>query len=203
MKQYFYIFIGLVLLVASCKKEPIPELVENNGSEGIYFKGKLQSEEINLSSSGNYYMYSGFHFDTIRQVYIFTGELKERYCTNCGTSIRLSITNAKRSPQGIANLNYDSIFNNPLINWGSVTTDELGLAEIELIKGNGHAPMSSMHVYQVPTNKLKINSFELYKENEQGQPTIKVSYEGKVTLATPGGNELFTFEGSFAFAIPQ
>lgn len=202
MKINFYTLILLVTIFASCKKETIPELIPTVGSDGIYINGMLGSEPINLNSKGNYYMYSSFSFDSIREVYIFTGELKERYCSDCGPGIKLKVTNYKKSPGGINNFDTDSIFNTNIINWGSVTTDELGLAELILEKNNGQLPMSSMNSYQSSNNNLKIIDLEIYKENELGQNTVKVKFEGQVMLSTPNGDELFVFDGSFAFAYP-
>ena len=202
MKNYYYIFLGFIILLSSCKKEEIPELNPTSGSHGIYINGMLGTEPINLNSSGNYYMYSNFIFDSIREVYIFTGELKERYCTDCGPSIKLNVTNYKKSPGGINNFDYDSIFNTSVINWGNVTTDELGLAELVIEKNNGSNPMSSMNTYQPTANSLKIKDFELYKVNELGQNTVKVKFEGQVTMLTPSGEKLFVFDGAFAFAFP-
>ena len=203
MKNYYYIFIGLILLLSGCKKESIPELAANEGSEGIFFSGMLGSESIELNSLGNYYMYSSYHFDTAREVYVFTGELKERYCTDCGTGIKLSVTNYKKSPGGILNFDYDSIFDARIIKWGSImTTDQIGLAEIVVNKNNGILPMSCYNSYQGPENKLEIKSFEIYQPNELSQKTVKITFEGLTTLSTSSGDKLFVFNGSFAFAFP-
>ena len=202
MKNYLYILIGLVLIIASCKKEAIPELSPTAGSDGIYFSGMLGTEPISLNSKGNYYMYSSFTFDSIQEVYVFTGELKERYCTDCGTGIKLKVTNYKKSPGGVINFDLDSILTISSINWESLSAVELGLAEIIIDKNDGNPVLSSRSCYQSASNKLLINSVEYYNKNELGQNTVKVQFEGEVYITNSTGDELFTFNGSFAFAYP-
>ena len=201
MKNYFYILIGLTMTIVGCKKELIPELISTAGSEGIYINGMLESEPINLNSSGNYYMYSNFSFDSVKEVYIFTGELKERYCADCGTGITLKVTNYIKSPGGVINFDFDSVFNTNCIYWNDYTVDELGLAEIIIVKDN-QPPLSSRSCFQPNTNRIEIKNVEYYKNNELGQKTVKITFEGKVLLSTPQGYKLFIFDGSFAFGYP-
>lgn len=200
MKKYYYIFLGLAITLASCKKEEIPELTPSITSEEIHINGMLGSESINLTSEGNYYMYTNFSFDSVTEIYVFEGELRERYCTDCGPGIKLKISNNKKYPGGIENFNLDSLFEMKSLLWKSVAAEEVGLAELIITKGT--ETYMSKNSFQPSSNRLTIKDVELYHTNELGQKTALISYEGDVFVSTPEGDKLFTFDGSFAFAYP-
>lgn len=202
MKKYYYIFVCFALVMTSCKKEEIPEMNPGPGSEGIFLNGMLGTEAINLNSSGNYYMHSSYTFDTAKSVYVFTGELKERNCTECGPGIKLMVRNYKQSPNGELNFDLDSLFKLKTVYWNDFLSspEKLGLAELVLSK-DGFL-MSSGAFVQPRSCNLEIKKVELYNQNELGQNTVKVTFEGKVYLNTSMGEKLFVFDGTFAFAYP-
>lgn len=209
MKILIYISI-IILAFISCKKESIPELVEKqkgieDTSAKFYIKGMLGTDSVNLESKGGYYMFSSHDFDSPNDVYIFSGELKQTNCSSCGIGIKIKLNNYVNSPNQILNFNTDTTFKTEVRNWNDplFTNDYLNKAEIIVNYNNGEPLRSSYSISQV-NKDFMITNLEYFNTNENGESTVKVSFQGSVLIPTSSpASKLFTFEGVYAFAFPE
>ena len=91
----YLIYILLVLVSFSCKKEKEPEVrVE---SPDFYLQGKINGETIRISAGDNgYYMNTSAAYDE-NQIAEYRGILKKENCSNCGPVIQFTMREREAS----------------------------------------------------------------------------------------------------------
>lgn len=209
MKKILYITLCLLVLL-SCEKEVIPELVDQQKNTStpestFYLKGLLGTDSVNIKSSQNYYMFSDFEFDVAKDLFVFTGELKETNCANCGIAIKIKLNNYIASPGEVVNFDLDTVFKLEDKSWNDPLFPSDFLNKVEMIVNyNNGEPLRSSYSISQSSNSFKVVSAEHYENNELGQSTVKVKFEGRVLIptSTPAA-KLFIFEGVYAFAHPN
>lgn len=210
MRRILQILLLLSLVFVSCKKEPIPELVdEQNGTEipspKFYLKGLLGTDSVNIESKGDYYMFSSYDFDITNNHFVFIGELKQTNCSTCGIGITIKINNYINSPGQVLNFNTDTTFKAGIKGWNDplFPSNYLDKAEIIVNYNNGEPLRSSYSISQINKN-INITSLEYFDANENGESTVRVGFNGTVLIPTSSpSSKLFTFEGVYAFAFPE
>jgi hypothetical protein len=208
--KYIYSVIVILIILVSCKKEPIPELVNEQNNVPIptgifYLKGLLGTDSVKIKSTDNYYMFSDYEYDTTKDLFVFTGELKETNCTSCGIAIQIKLHNYIASPSQAINFDVDTVFKSEVRNWYDPLSPSnfLNKAEIVVNYNNGEPLRSSYSISQVNKN-ISITDFTFFEDNELGKATVKVSFSGNVLIPTSTPtSKLFTFEGVYAFAYPE
>lgn len=210
MRRILHILLLLSLVFVSCKKEPIPELVdEQNGIETsspkFYLKGLLGTDSVNIESKGDYYMFSSYDFDVTNNHFVFIGELKQTNCTSCGIGVTIKLNNYIASQAQAINFDIDTVFKTGIKGWNDplFPSNYLDKAEIIVNYNNGEPLRSSYSISQV-NKSISITGFSFFEDNELGKATVKVSFTGSVLIPTSSpSSKLFTFEGVYAFAFPE
>lgn len=79
-KPLLYI-VPVLLIIASCKKNPLPN-EEESGDPVFYIKADVESVPLNIQAGkDDYYMYSS-HYQQSNGVYVYKGELKPKTASN-------------------------------------------------------------------------------------------------------------------------
>ena len=91
-----YLFLLLIFLIASCKKneDPIPVV------EQPVFKatGTINGQPLNIQAGvDDYIMYSDYTFDSNASVFEFNGSLRKFNCASCANSLNIKIRNYKQT----------------------------------------------------------------------------------------------------------
>lgn len=214
MKNKFYILIfGSVLvtfLFLSCKKStPLTFEEDQQGQPVFYLKGTLDSVDfMAVAGDSNLYMYSSYYFDSSVQpnpIYIFESTLKPNNCVVCPSSLKIRVSSSVPGQQpSISSLNP----NNSLLfayydtNSSSFYFDTSKVDVIYEHSGDLHY---SKYTNQA-NNAINIFSVETYKNNENGDKTLRVGFSLRVVLPDTI-NSLYPHyldvdTGYFAFAYP-
>jgi hypothetical protein len=104
------LFIVLVLIFSSCKKEPLP--VNETKQPEFYFNAEINGASTSVKAGDeNYFMHASHYFDT-NNVYVLKAELSQNKCqTSCGYALTLLINDSKTSAPG-SSLNVSEALHN-------------------------------------------------------------------------------------------
>ncbi len=107
MKKIFFLYVPIILLIASCKKKDYPQNISEEPA--FYISGNIDGKPITFNAGiAGYYMYSSFKQDT-NNMYTFVGEVKSSNCTSttsCNNSLKIEINDNQFSvPNGTSNIN--------------------------------------------------------------------------------------------------
>jgi hypothetical protein len=99
MKKFIYYILPLFLLgLAACKKTALPP--DNTSGEPVFYSRFTMDGNIKtMDASSGYYMNATYTQDP-NGVYVYSGEMKQSNCNNCGYSIEFRINDDKVRPMG-------------------------------------------------------------------------------------------------------
>lgn len=97
MKKIWFIALLTTVLFFSCRKKDFKETIPAKESD-FYFNGTIDGYSVSLKAGlNNYYMYSSYSQDNTG-LFQFQGDLKPVGCTDCKTSLQITINDFKTTP---------------------------------------------------------------------------------------------------------
>ncbi len=85
------------LLLSNCKPDTDPAIADSGPL--FQLKGTINGAGAAIVATGDYYMFSGFNYNTADSLYSFTGRIENAKCQNCGEAIEVTFYNNRQSLQ--------------------------------------------------------------------------------------------------------
>jgi hypothetical protein len=103
MSRYFYTIVALAVMVAGCRKKPLPEPVP--GLPVFSFAGKLDGSAVDMKAGDEGYFMSSSHYTDSAGTIVFKGQLSQPGCGPCGYGVTVLV---KDIGPGTAGANIES-----------------------------------------------------------------------------------------------